>query len=40
VNEIGKKIAELLPFGITVSQLVYSPQLRYLLIALDQSTEQ
>lgn len=36
---IGKKISEvLIPSNIKVNQLVYSPQLKYLLIALDQST--
>lgn len=39
-NGIGKKIASLIPSNITVSQLVYSPELKYLLIALDQSTTQ
>lgn len=38
-NGLGKKISEtLIPSDIKVNQLVYSPQLKYLLIALDQST--
>ncbi|KAI6172218.1 hypothetical protein M3Y98_00948900 [Aphelenchoides besseyi] len=37
-NGVGKKIADLLPPGIMVNQLVYCPKLKYLLIALDQAT--
>ncbi|KAI6183893.1 Phenazine biosynthesis protein, PhzF family [Aphelenchoides bicaudatus] len=36
---VGSKVAQaLIPSNVNVSQLVYSPQLKYLLIALDQQT--
>ncbi|KAI6197128.1 hypothetical protein M3Y94_01188100 [Aphelenchoides besseyi] len=36
--KFGKQIADLLPPGVMVNQIVYAPKLKYLLIALDQAT--